>query len=74
MAEHTSDADWRGVGNEESHVDDTGNLVLAGRSRRLLMALVRPQKKQALLAIAIILLDNVAYVAGSPTGTALDDR
>ena len=56
--------DWRGVGNEESDVDSTGNLVLAGRSRRLLFSLVRPYKKQALLALAIIIVDNLAFVAG----------
>ncbi|RRQ27810.1 ABC transporter ATP-binding protein [Rhodococcus sp. Eu-32] len=66
MAEQkaTDDKDWRGVGNEESDVDSTGNLILAGRSRRLLMSLVRPYRTQALLAIAIILVDNLVFVAG----------
>nr|WP_296764913.1 ABC transporter ATP-binding protein [Rhodococcus sp. (in: high G+C Gram-positive bacteria)] len=64
MADTTSEKDWRGIGNEDSDVDRTGNLVLAGRSRRLLASLVRPYKKQALLALAIILVDNIAYVAG----------
>lgn len=61
MAEHN---DWRGVGNEDSAVDSTGNLILAGRSRKLLLSLVRPYKKQALLALAIIVVDNLAFVAG----------
>lgn len=56
--------DWRGVGGEDADVDATGNLVLAGRSRRLLASLVRPHKKQALLSVAIIMLDNIAYVIG----------
>ena len=64
MAEQTAAADWRGVGGEESEVDATGNLVLAGRSRRLLVSLVRPYKKQALLSFLIILVDNITYVAG----------
>lgn len=59
-----AEKDWRGVGNEDSTVDSTGNLILAGRSRRLLMSLVRPYRKQALLALAIILVDNLAFVAG----------
>ncbi|WP_338887157.1 ABC transporter ATP-binding protein [Rhodococcus sovatensis] len=59
-----AEKDWRGVGNEDSTVDATGNLILAGRSRRLLMSLVRPYRKQALLALAIILVDNLAFVAG----------
>ncbi|MGB6275552.1 MAG: ABC transporter ATP-binding protein [Rhodococcus sp. (in: high G+C Gram-positive bacteria)] len=64
MAEQTAATDWRGVGGEESEVDATGNLVLAGRSRRLLASLVRPYKKQALLSFLIILVDNITYVAG----------
>ena len=64
MTEQSTETDWRGTGNEESNVDRIGNLVLAGRSRRLLASLVRPHRKQALLALAIILVDNIAYVAG----------
>ncbi|MFC8179289.1 ABC transporter ATP-binding protein [Rhodococcus sp. NPDC057297] len=55
---------WRGVANEESDIDRTGNSILAGRSRRLLASLVRPYRKQALLALAIIVVDNIAFVAG----------
>ena len=64
MSEQTSIEDWRGVGGEDSDVDATGNLVLAGRSRRLLASLVRPYKKQALLSLLIIMVDNITYVAG----------
>ncbi|SNS55331.1 ABC transporter ATP-binding protein [Rhodococcoides kyotonense] len=60
----TDEKDWRGVGNEDSDVDSTGNSILAGRSRRLLVSLIRPYRKQTLLALAIILVDNIAFVAG----------
>ncbi|WP_072802797.1 ABC transporter ATP-binding protein [Rhodococcoides yunnanense] len=70
----TEQKNWRGVGNEDSDIDSAGNLILAGRSRRLLMSLVRPYKKQALLALAIIVLDNIAFVAGPLfIAYALDD-
>ncbi|MFH5207594.1 ABC transporter ATP-binding protein [Antrihabitans spumae] len=55
---------WRGVANEDKEITAAGNLVLASRSRRLLASLVRPYKRSALLALAIILIDNVAMVAG----------
>ncbi|MDJ0394750.1 ABC transporter ATP-binding protein [Rhodococcus sp. G-MC3] len=61
MADQT---DWRGTGNEDSTVDSSGNTILAGRSRRLLISLIRPYRKQALLALAIIIVDNLAFVAG----------
>ncbi len=64
MTEKTNEIEWHGVGNEDSDVDSAGNLILAGRARRLLMSLVRPYKKQTLLALAIILVDNLAFVAG----------
>ncbi|MEV6363466.1 ABC transporter ATP-binding protein [Nocardia asteroides] len=55
--------DWRGIAKEDDDVTGTGNLVLAGRSRRLLLALVRPYRKQAALTFALILLDNAAKVS-----------
>lgn len=61
---HDDTVDWRGVANEESDIDRTGNSILAGRSRQLLASLVRPYRKQALLALAIIVVDNIAFVAG----------
>ncbi|WP_280438750.1 ABC transporter ATP-binding protein, partial [Nocardia cyriacigeorgica] len=57
-------ADWRGIANEDKEVTETGNLVLAARSRRLLAELVRPYRKLAALALAIIVVDNAATVAG----------
>ncbi|MBF6087683.1 ABC transporter ATP-binding protein [Nocardia cyriacigeorgica] len=57
-------ADWRGIANEDKEVTETGNLVLAALSRRLLAELVRPYRKLAALALAIIVVDNAATVAG----------
>ncbi|MFF5031349.1 ABC transporter ATP-binding protein [Nocardia salmonicida] len=56
-------ADWRGIAKEDDTVTGTGNLVLAGRSRRLLLDLVRPYRKQAIGTFVLILLDNVAKVS-----------
>ncbi|MFD6401571.1 ABC transporter ATP-binding protein [Nocardia sp. NPDC060249] len=56
-------ADWRGIAKEDDTVTGTGNLVLAGRSRRLLLDLVRPYRKQAILTFVLILLDNAAKVS-----------
>ncbi|WGW12829.1 ABC transporter ATP-binding protein [Saxibacter everestensis] len=57
-------SDWRGVGNEDAEVTTSGNLALAARSRRLLKSLLRPYRKRSVLALAIIILDNLAMVAG----------
>lgn len=57
-------ADWRGIASEDKEVTETGNLVLAARSRRLLAELVRPYRKLAALALAIIVVDNAATVVG----------
>ncbi len=56
-------ADWRGIAKEDDTVTGTGNLVLAGRSRRLLIDLVRPYRKQAIGTFLLILLDNAAKVS-----------
>jgi ABC-type multidrug transport system fused ATPase/permease subunit len=56
-------ADWRGIANEDKEVTETGNLVLAGRSRRLLLSLVRPYRRLAILAMVLIVLDNAAMVS-----------
>ncbi|WP_084508354.1 ABC transporter ATP-binding protein [Nocardia pseudovaccinii] len=56
-------ADWRGIANEDKTVTETGNLVLAGRSRRLLLSLVRPYRKLAVFALLLIVLDNAAMVS-----------
>ncbi|MBF6335220.1 ABC transporter ATP-binding protein [Nocardia abscessus] len=56
-------ADWRGIAGEDKEVTETGNLVLAGRSRRLLLDLVKPYRKLAALALVLIVLDNIAMVS-----------
>ncbi|MEV0296512.1 ABC transporter ATP-binding protein [Nocardia sp. NPDC050710] len=61
--EHDESADWRGIASEDREVTEAGNLVLAGRSRRLLMSLVRPYRKLAVLALVLIVVDNAAMVS-----------
>ncbi|WP_406268905.1 ABC transporter ATP-binding protein/permease [Nocardia sp. NBC_00881] len=56
-------ADWRGIASEDKEVTETGNLVLAGRSRRLLVDLVRPYRKLAAFALVLIVVDNAAMVS-----------
>ncbi|KAF0849731.1 ABC transporter ATP-binding protein [Nocardia caishijiensis] len=56
-------ADWRGIAKEDDAVTGTGNAVLAGRSRRLLLDLVRPYRKLAVLTFVLIVLDNAAKVS-----------
>ncbi|MGW4738114.1 ABC transporter ATP-binding protein [Nocardia xishanensis] len=56
-------ADWRGIASEDKEVTETGNLVLAGRSRRLLRDLVRPYRRLAVLALVLIVVDNAATVS-----------
>ncbi|MEV6321920.1 ABC transporter ATP-binding protein [Nocardia sp. NPDC051787] len=56
-------ADWRGIASEDKEVTRTGNLVLAGRSRQLLVDLVRPYRKLAALALVLIVVDNIAMVS-----------
>ncbi|MFD0362029.1 ABC transporter ATP-binding protein [Nocardia sp. GCM10030253] len=62
-ATRDSVADWRGIASEDKEVTQTGNLVLAGRSRRLLLDLVRPYRKLAVLAMVLIVVDNAAMVS-----------
>ncbi|WP_329414378.1 ABC transporter ATP-binding protein/permease [Nocardia vinacea] len=62
-ADHDEVADWRGITNEDKAVTETGNLVLAGRSRRLLLSLIRPYRKLAVFALLLIVLDNAAMVS-----------
>lgn len=56
--------EWRGVAGEDAEVTASGNLALAARSRRLLGSLVRPYRGKAWLALAIIVIDNVANMVG----------
>jgi ATP-binding cassette subfamily B protein len=63
-AAQTDSDSWRGVKAEDDVVTATGNLALAGRSRRLLWSLVRPYRRQLSLALALIVLDNALEVSG----------
>lgn len=54
---------WRGVAKEDDVVDDTGGLVLAQRSRRLLFSLLRPYRRMALGALILIIADNATQVS-----------
>ncbi|MGW4844952.1 ABC transporter ATP-binding protein [Nocardia brasiliensis] len=56
-------ADWRGIASEDKEVTQAGNLVLAGRSRRLLLDLIRPYRRLAALALVLIVVDNAAMVS-----------
>ncbi len=56
-------ADWRGIAGEDREMTEAGNVVLAGRSRRLLMSLARPYRSLAVLALALIVIDNAAMVS-----------
>ncbi|MEU7763864.1 ABC transporter ATP-binding protein [Nocardia sp. NPDC049190] len=56
-------ADWRGIASEDKEVTETGNLVLAGRSRRLLLEVVRPYRTLVGVALVLIVVDNAAMVA-----------
>ncbi|MGL6234135.1 MAG: ABC transporter ATP-binding protein [Segniliparus sp.] len=54
--------DWRGVANEEAEPDKKGNLVLARRSRALLLDLARPHLRKLWFFLGIVLADNACFV------------
>lgn len=61
----SQDEAWRGVAAEE--VEDVGAVVgakLQARSRRLLVSLIRPRLGLSLLALAVVILQNLASLAG----------
>ncbi|MGW5573082.1 ABC transporter ATP-binding protein [Nocardia thailandica] len=53
-------AGWRGIAKEDDAVTDTGNVVLAARSRKLLKELLRPYRGLAALTAALIVIDSLA--------------
>jgi ATP-binding cassette subfamily B protein len=57
-------ASWRGVKAEDDDITEAGNLVLAGRSRRLLWSLVWPYRRTAVLALGLIVVNNALEVTG----------
>ncbi|MCC8247932.1 ABC transporter ATP-binding protein [Saccharothrix luteola] len=62
----TSDEEaWRGVGAEDvEDVDYATGVKLQARSRRLLGELIRPHTRAAILALVIVIAENVVNLAG----------
>ncbi|KAA2262968.1 ABC transporter ATP-binding protein [Solihabitans fulvus] len=59
------DESWRGVAAEDvENVDHSTGLKLQARSRKLLGSLLRPHTRPALLALAIVVCENIAMLAG----------
>jgi ATP-binding cassette subfamily B protein len=60
-----STPDWRGVGAEQTdELTDRVGILLRARSRRLLGSLLRPHRRALRAVIIIILLQNMAAMAG----------
>ncbi|ADG96851.1 ABC transporter related protein [Segniliparus rotundus DSM 44985] len=57
-----SEQDWRGVANEDEDPDKKGNLVLARRSRALLVDLTRPHAGKLWTLGALVVADNACFV------------
>jgi ATP-binding cassette, subfamily B, bacterial len=58
-------ADWRGVAAEDAEeLTASGSSFLRGRSRRLLGELLRPHRRQLWVLLAVILVQNLAWLAG----------
>jgi ATP-binding cassette subfamily B protein len=61
----TSEQQWRGVAGEDiDAVDAATGLRLAARSRRLLGSLLHPHLRPVLAAVALLVADQVALLAG----------
>ena len=61
----TTNPDWRGIATEE--VDDLpseAGVFLRDRSRRLLGELIRPHRRQVRWLLVVILIQNLAWLAG----------
>jgi len=62
---HAAERDWRGIATED--VDDlpsAAGVFLRARSRRLLGELVRPHRRQVRWLLLVILVQNLAWLAG----------
>jgi len=58
-------ADWRGVAGEDSDdLSASASSFLRGRSRRLLGELVRPHRRALWVLLAVIIVQNAAWLAG----------
>ncbi|MEU4763494.1 ABC transporter ATP-binding protein [Actinosynnema sp. NPDC023794] len=61
----SDDEAWRGVGAEDvEDVDYATGVKLQARSRRLLGELIRPHTRAAILALVIVIAENVVNLAG----------
>ncbi|WNV82051.1 ABC transporter ATP-binding protein [Umezawaea sp. Da 62-37] len=70
-----SEEEWRGVASEDiDELDYSTGLKLQARSRRLLGSLLRPHALPAALALAIVVLENLANLAGPLIIAAAIDR
>ena len=57
-------ADWRGVAAEDrDDLTEQVGLLLRDRSRRLLGSLLRPHRKALYFALAVVVLENAAWLA-----------
>ncbi|WP_225978231.1 ABC transporter ATP-binding protein [Gandjariella thermophila] len=69
------DESWRGVAAEDvAELDHAVSLKLQARSRRLLGSLLRPRLGASLLALAIVIAENAAQLAGPLLIAAAIDR
>ena len=58
-------ADWRGVAAEDAEeLSASGSSFLRGRSRRLLGELLRPHRRRLWVLLAVVLVQNLAWLAG----------
>ncbi|WP_447005439.1 ABC transporter ATP-binding protein [Saccharothrix isguenensis] len=55
---------WRGVAAEDVDVDHATGVKLQARSRRLLGELVRPHSRAAILALVIVVAENLVNLSG----------
>jgi ATP-binding cassette subfamily B protein len=64
QGEERGEEAWRGVAAEDVDVDYATGVKLQARSRRLLGELVRPHTRAAILALVIVVAENLVNLAG----------
>jgi ATP-binding cassette subfamily B protein len=64
QGEERGEEAWRGVAAEDVDVDYATGVKLQARSRRLLGELVRPHTRAAILALVIVVAENLVTLAG----------
>ncbi|WP_433267892.1 ABC transporter ATP-binding protein [Actinosynnema sp. CS-041913] len=63
--EAATEEKWRGVASEDvEELDHATGVKLQARSRKLLRSLVRPHTRAAVLALVIVIAENLAHLAG----------